>query len=102
MKLNVPKLLLCFALLFIVAANVGGAQQPEYAKWGNTAVTEVKKQHPDWKVTDYLYEGKVIISDERQQYNFKLTIENVGEVRVYVLTNPKTDKLINVHVDETP
>ncbi|WP_226579096.1 DUF3889 domain-containing protein [Halobacillus litoralis] len=78
--------------------------QPEYAKWGKTAVEETAKEYPEWKLINYDYNGKVVISEERTQYNFKLTLESDEEqkkqVLVYVLVNPKTDQLSEVQFDE--
>jgi hypothetical protein len=87
----------------LIPVNIGLAQQPEYAKWGTIAVDETKQQYPDQELVDYQYEGKVVISDKREQYNFKMTLElneERKEVRVYVLVNPKKEELIDVYFDE--
>ncbi|MGP4059963.1 DUF3889 domain-containing protein [Halobacillus litoralis] len=80
------------------------AQPPEYAKWGKTAVEETVKKYPDSELVNYDYNGKVIISEDRSQYNFKFTLNTANgqkkEVLVYVLVNQKSDQLIDVHFDE--
>ncbi|MCP8618136.1 DUF3889 domain-containing protein [Salirhabdus salicampi] len=98
------KLLLLLSLVVILLPTVTTYAQPEYAKWGKIAVAETKKQYPTHKVTDYAYQGKVVISDERQQYNFRLSVQaneqQKKDVNVYVLVNPKEDKLLDVYFDE--
>ncbi|WP_408007001.1 DUF3889 domain-containing protein [Pseudalkalibacillus sp. A8] len=91
-------LLSCFGL-----SNDSYGQQPDYAKWGKSAVQETMKQYPNFKIVNYEYDGKVIISDERSQYNFEFTLEQdekEKKVNVYVLVNPKTNQLIDIHFDE--
>ena len=89
--------------MFFGIAQASFAQQPEYAKWGKIAVQETMKKYPNSKLVDYEYDGKVIISDERAQYNFKFTLKQNNrekEVLAYVLINPKTNKYIETHFDE--
>ncbi|RXI96477.1 DUF3889 domain-containing protein [Anaerobacillus alkaliphilus] len=98
-------LIFLVTMLFLILQTTTGfaQQQPEYAKWGKIAVEQTTKQFPKYEMVDYKYEGKVVISDERQQYNFKMTLELNGErkeVRTYVLVNPKQDQLIDVYFDE--
>lgn len=99
----ISKIMIITFLLLVIPVNFVLAQQPDYAKWGKIAVEEIKKEYPKYEMVDYLYEGKVVISDEREQYNFKMTLELNEvrkEVRVYALVNPKKDKLIDVYFDE--
>ncbi len=96
-------LMVMVLMLMLQATSVFAQQEPEYAPWGKIAVERTTKQFPKYEVVDYLYEGKVVISDERQQYNFKLILElndEKKEVRTYVLVNPKQKKLIDVYFDE--
>ncbi|WP_347551103.1 DUF3889 domain-containing protein [Pseudalkalibacillus hwajinpoensis] len=89
---------------FLLPATFAEAQLPSYAKWGKTAIEETTKKYPDQQVTDYRYDGKVFISDVREQYNFEFTMKTENgtsrEIRAYVLVNPKTEQLINVLYDE--
>lgn len=97
------KIILLTLLFLLIPVNFGLAQQPDYAKWGKIAVEETKQQYPNQEIVDYLYEGKVVISDVREQYNFKMKLElkeEKKEVRVYVLINPKKEQLIDVYFDE--
>ncbi|SDZ41501.1 Protein of unknown function [Evansella caseinilytica] len=102
---TITKIVTFMMLFLFLPIHFVAAQQPAYAEWSKIAVEETVKQFPDQKVVDYLYEGKVVISDKREQYTFKLMLESAaGEkkpVRAYVLVNPKNNKLIDVHVDET-
>ncbi|MYL64557.1 DUF3889 domain-containing protein [Bacillus hwajinpoensis] len=94
--------LLSITVLFLVPINVH-AEAPSYAKWGKMAIEETTKKYPDQQVTDYRYDGKVFISDVREQYDFEFTLKQNGqsrEIRVYVLVNPQKDKLIDVKYDE--
>ncbi|MFB4164359.1 DUF3889 domain-containing protein [Alteribacillus sp. JSM 102045] len=94
--------LLVIFILFALPSNVGQAQ-PEYAKWGQVAVSEVKNEYPDYQLKDYSYDGKVVISDEREQFTFTMTLEKNGEtkkVKAYVLTNPQTEEQIDVSLEE--
>ncbi|WP_158734902.1 DUF3889 domain-containing protein [Alteribacillus sp. YIM 98480] len=95
-------MLLVMAALFMIPANIGLAQ-PEYAKWGQAAVSEVKAEYPDYELKDYSYDGKVVISDEREQFTFTMTLEKNGEsqkVKAYVLVNPQTEEQIEVSLEE--
>lgn len=90
-------------LTLVVQAPIASAQPPSYAEWGKIAIQQTKKQYPNQNVTEYTYDGKVFISDERHQYNFDFTLESNGvskNVRVYVLVNDKKDELINVYFDD--
>ncbi|UOQ43693.1 YqzG/YhdC family protein [Halobacillus salinarum] len=86
------------------AFSSGFARQPEYAQWGKTAVEETAKKYPGWNLTEYEYDGKVFISDNREQFNFKFVLENENQqkkdVLVYVLVNKPQNKLIDVYFDE--
>ncbi|QTM98834.1 DUF3889 domain-containing protein [Sediminibacillus dalangtanensis] len=95
------KVSLVFAMIFLMFPMIALAQ-PEYAEWGSIALEDAKAQYPDYNATDYAYQGKVFISDEREQFNFLITLEGdeTKEVRVYVLVNPKTEQLIDVYFDE--
>ncbi|MGB8001858.1 MAG: DUF3889 domain-containing protein [Anaerobacillus sp.] len=102
MKKNVIISICLFVCMLIPLSHVE-AQVPSYAKWGKTAIEETTKKYPDQKVTDYRYDGKVFISDVREQYDFEFTLKTNGqsrEIRVYVLVNPKNDQLIDVLFDE--
>ncbi len=94
---------LCLFVTLLVPASFAKAEIPSYAKWGKTAIEETTKKYPNQKVTDYRYDGKVFISDVREQYNFDFTLKTNGqsrEIRVYVLVNPKKDQVIDVLYDE--
>ncbi|WP_053220218.1 DUF3889 domain-containing protein [Virgibacillus senegalensis] len=95
------KFILAVSVLFLVLPATAFAQ-PEYAQWGKIALEEAKEQYPDYNATDYAYQGKVYISDEREQFTFLITLEGneTKEVRVYVLVNPQTEQLIDVFFDE--
>lgn len=89
--------------MFLLPLNYGFGEDPEYAKWGNIAVKQTQEKFPDYDLTDYLYEGKVVVSEARHQYNFKLILKKsreTKEIRVFVLVNPKQDQLIDVFFDE--
>ncbi|WP_169525178.1 DUF3889 domain-containing protein [Pseudalkalibacillus hwajinpoensis] len=91
-------------LCLLVPVSFASAQIPSYAKWGKTAIEETTKKYPEQDVTDYRYDGKVFISDVREQYDFEFTLKKedgqTREIRVYVLVNPKADKVIDVKYDE--
>ncbi|WP_377889977.1 DUF3889 domain-containing protein [Alkalihalobacillus sp. R86527] len=90
-------------LALFVHAPFASAAQPSYAEWGKIAIQQTKKQYPGESVTEYTYDGKVFISDERHQYNFDFTLKSNGvnkNVRVYVLVNDKKDELIGVYFDD--
>lgn len=95
---------ICLLLALFLSTSFAGAQPPSYAEWGKIAIQETTKQYPEDKVVEYTYDGKVFISDERHQYNFEFTLKSADEqskkVRVYVLANNKTDKLIDVYFDD--
>ena len=102
MKKNIIISICLFVCLLIPVSHVG-AELPSYAKWGKVAIEETTKKYPEQNVTDYRYDGKVFISDVREQYNFEFTLKTNGqsrEIRVYVLVNPKSDQLIDVLYDE--
>ncbi|KMM39076.1 DUF3889 domain-containing protein [Guptibacillus hwajinpoensis] len=94
----------CLFISLLVPVSFASAQIPSYAKWGKTAIEETTKKYPDQNVTDYRYDGKVFISDVREQYDFEFTLKKEDgqsrEIRVYVLVNPKTDQVIDVKYDE--
>ncbi len=99
------KLIAVLAMTFILLVPIAhvGAEPPSYAKWGKTAIQETSQRYPDQQITDYSYDGKVFISDVREQYDFEFTLKQNGqsrEIRVYVLVNPKKDQLIGVKYDE--
>lgn len=91
-------------ICLLVPASFASAQIPSYAKWGKTAIEETTKKYPNQSVTDYRYDGKVFISDVREQYDFEFTLKKEDgqsrEIRVYVLVNPKADQVIDVKYDE--
>ncbi|MDQ0862281.1 DUF3889 domain-containing protein [Bacillus sp. V2I10] len=101
---TIRKVMISILFIFLLLpATIGQAQPPDYAKWGKIAVEETKKQYPNAQISDYTYQGKVFISDERVQYNFEfslITNQQKKKVHVYVLVNPKSDKLIDVNFDE--
>ncbi|MCF6408587.1 DUF3889 domain-containing protein [Pseudalkalibacillus salsuginis] len=102
-KLINIKMVIVLLLLSFSLSNVGYGQQPDYAQWGKTALQETMKKYPNYKVINYEYDGKVIISEERTQYNFEFILKQNAkerEVNVYVLVNPKNNQLINIHFDE--
>ncbi|MBN8210597.1 DUF3889 domain-containing protein [Bacillus sp. NTK071] len=94
----------CLFIFLLVPVSFASAQIPSYAKWGKTAIEETTKKYPEQKVTDYRYDGKVFISDVREQYDFEFTLKKengqLREIRVYVLVNPKADQVIDVKYDE--
>ncbi|WP_270181404.1 DUF3889 domain-containing protein [Alkalihalobacillus sp. CinArs1] len=94
---------LMLGLALLIQGPFASAQQPSYAEWGKIAIQETKKQYPEESVTEYTYDGKVFISDERHQYNFDFTLKSNGmkkNVRVYVLVNDKKKELIDVYFDD--
>ncbi len=95
---------LCLFICLLVPASFASAQVPSYAQWGKTAIEETTKKYPDQKVTDYQYDGKVFISDVREQYEFEFTLEKADgqsrKIRVYVLVNPKDNQVIDIKYDE--
>ena len=98
------KMMLLFSVLvmFLLPSHVHG-EAPSYAKWGKIAIEQTTKKYPDQQVTDYRYDGKVFISDVREQYDFDFTLKQNGQsrkIRVYVLVNPQSDELIDVKYDE--
>ncbi|WP_273849913.1 DUF3889 domain-containing protein [Guptibacillus spartinae] len=98
------KVMLLFSLLIMVLlpSHVYG-EAPSYAKWGKIAIEQTTKKYPNQQVTDYRYDGKVFISNVREQYDFEFTLKQNGqsrEIRVYVLVNPQSDELIDVKYDE--
>lgn len=98
------KTMIIFSLLvmFVLPSHAHG-EAPSYAKWGKIAIEQTTKKYPNQQVTDYRYDGKVFISNVREQYDFEFTLKKDGqsrEIRVYVLVNPQTDELIDVKYDE--
>ncbi|SDJ84088.1 DUF3889 domain-containing protein [Sediminibacillus albus] len=93
--------LMVFALLFM-AFPASMLAQPEYAEWGRLALQETKNEYADYNATDYSYQGKVYISEQREQFNFEIKLQGAEpkEVRVYVLVNPETEQLIDIYFDE--
>lgn len=76
---------------------------PAYMEWGELAATAIKDEYPDFELKDYTFAGKTIISEEREQYTFKVWIEKNNEAQVvhtYVLIDPQTEQPIHVFFDE--
>ena len=99
------KMMLLFSLLvmFLFPVSHVHGEAPAYAKWGKIAIEQTTKKYPNQQVTDYRYDGKVFISNVREQYDFDFTLKQNGqsrEIRVYVLVNPQSDELIDVKYDE--
>lgn len=84
----------------VVPANFAQAQDPEYAKWGKLAIERMMEEYPGEDVKDYDYQGKVMISDVREQFNFLFTLEDGSKVRAYVLVDMKKDELIDIHLEK--
>jgi hypothetical protein len=43
---TILKVMTILFIFLLLPATMGQAQQPDYAKWGKTAVEETKKQYP--------------------------------------------------------
>jgi hypothetical protein len=109
-KIAVP--LICFAFLIGLFASysfhetIGLAQQPDYAKWGKIAVNVVKENYVDGEVSEYKYEGRKSISDEKAEDTFVFQVKKdnkVANVKVVVSFNPKTDTLQSLSLaEQTP
>ncbi|WP_088036356.1 DUF3889 domain-containing protein [Evansella clarkii] len=101
MKKNILwALALLILVSVVVPANFAQAQDPEYAKWGKLAIERMMEEYPGEDVKDYDYQGKVLISDVREQFNFLFTLEDGSKVRVYVLVDRKKDELIDIHLEK--
>ncbi|MCA0172524.1 DUF3889 domain-containing protein [Bacillus sp. RAR_GA_16] len=96
-------LLVSLLILFLFPVSYVHGEAPSYAKWGKIAIEQTTKKYPDQQITDYRYDGKVFISNVREQYDFEFTLkqnDQSREIRVYVLVNPQNDELIDVKYDE--
>lgn len=97
-------LVFLLVLVFLSISFNHAFAQPEYAKWGKTAVEATAEKYPNLDLVNYDYNGKTVISDERAQYDFRFTFKasdgTKKEVLVYVLANPKNNQLIGVELDE--
>ncbi|MCM3570866.1 DUF3889 domain-containing protein [Neobacillus mesonae] len=91
-------LLLCLMIMTMNFQNVK-AQQPDYAKWGQMAIGEIKKKYADSEVTEYEYLGRTTVSNSKSRDTFDFVVKKNTEkniVRVYVFFNPQTNQLINI------
>jgi hypothetical protein len=109
MKKKIAYPLVCFAFIIGLFASytlhetIGVAQQPEYAKWGKIAMNVVKENYVDADVTEYKYEGRRAISEEKAEDTFLFQVKRDNQttpVRVIVMFNPKTDILQSLSVVE--
>ncbi|MGC4377363.1 DUF3889 domain-containing protein [Fictibacillus sp. Mic-4] len=77
--------------------------EEDYAKWGKLALQETKKKYPNSKVSDYRYDTRRINPDGTviDFFNFIVTENAVTkDVRVSVMHDPDTDRLISITFEE--
>ena len=94
--------MICVILMLGFTQSIN-AQQPDYAKWGQAAIAEVKKQYPDSQETDYEYLGRKTVSRTESQDTFDFKVTTGGQkklVRAYVTFNPQTNKLVHIRLIE--
>lgn len=92
--------LFCFLAFTVVSSEVTSQEEIE---WGELAAVAVKEEYPDYTLMDYTFQGKTTISEEREQYTFKIRIKKNNEpitVHTYVLVHPETKQPIHVFFDE--
>ncbi|MBP1934325.1 DUF3889 domain-containing protein [Ammoniphilus resinae] len=96
--------LTCLLLIFVFTQSIyAQEQEPDYAKWGEAAIAEVKKQYPESQETDYEYLGRKRVSQTESQDTFEFRVTTGGQkklVRAYVSFHPQTNKLVRVRLTE--
>lgn len=106
-KIALP--IICFAFIIGLFASytlqdyIGVAQQQDYAKWGNMAITIVKENYPDAEVKEYKYEGRKAINEEKAEDTFSFDVKKGTQpvkVKVVVTFNPKLDSLLTLTLEE--
>lgn len=103
--------LICFAFIIGTLASfsfnetVGIAEHPDYTKWGKIAINVVKESYVNEEVSDYKYEGRKSISEEKAKDIFSFDVKRNKKkiiVRAVVTFNPKTDTLQSIELVEEP
>ncbi|MBM6617061.1 DUF3889 domain-containing protein [Bacillus suaedaesalsae] len=82
---------------------IGIAQEPDYAKWGNMAITIVKENYPDAEVKEYKYEGRKAVNVEKAEDSFTFDVKKGTQpvkVKVVVTFNPKLNSLVTLSLEE--
>ena len=76
---------------------------PSYAKWGRTAVQQIKEKYPKASIIDYLHVGKDS-GEHTSVEKFKLWLRQDGKefgVFVDITFENDTEKIINIEFKET-
>ncbi|KAA0547394.1 DUF3889 domain-containing protein [Bacillus sp. BGMRC 2118] len=82
---------------------VGVAQQPDYTKWGNMAITIVKENYPEADVKEYKYEGRKSVSPQKAEDSFTFDVTKGSKpvkVKVVVTFNPQINSLVTLSLEE--
>lgn len=87
-------MILIISQISIVQETLAEKEPPDYAKWGNIAVTETIKKYPQADVVDYLHIGREEKDKTTAVEKFKLWLrQDEKEFGVYV--NVEFDKNTN-------
>lgn len=109
MKKRIAFPLICIAFIvglfasYSLQETIGHAQQPDYAKWSKIAVNVMKENYPNYEVSDYKYEGRKEVNEEKAEDSFTFQIKKDNKestIKVVVSFNPKTDTLKSLQIIE--
>ncbi len=101
--------IICLTFLIGIFASysfnetVGAAKQPDYEKWGKIAINIVKESYTNEEVSDYKYDGRKSITDEKAEDTFTFKVKKKNKefnVKAVVAFNPKTDTLLSIELQE--
>jgi len=82
---------------------VGVAEEPDYTKWGNMAITIVKENYPEADVKEYKYEGRKSVNAQKAEDSFTFDVlkgKQPVKVKVVVTFNPQLNSLITLSLEE--
>jgi hypothetical protein len=88
---------------FIRGSEAGVHKEPDYAKWGQLAMKEVKKKYNS-SIIDYLHVGRTQIDPQISEEKFKFWLRSSSrEFGVYVKIrfDNATEKVISISFQES-
>lgn len=99
-------LFVAILLVLTVGMKAYGDYTPEdvdYKKWSRLAISSVKEKYPAAELSDYKYMGREEVNEEESKDTFHIKcIQNEKSfiVKVDIVFNPVTGKLITVNIEE--
>ncbi|HZH61452.1 MAG TPA: DUF3889 domain-containing protein [Metabacillus sp.] len=96
------------ALSIILTAGIRAygeqnVEEVDYKKWSRIAISSVKEKYPEAELVDYKYDGRESVNEEESKDVFHVRGKQNNKpfiVKVDVVFNPKTGKLITVNISE--